>query len=138
MSKGKKTKKTPRPDHGGRFIPGWGARDAHHERVDIVLDDVKVREYGERVLALDAEVAERKDKVATLKREIQERHRDRDELVEGMVRRHVSRFMEVFKFADDAAGTVSLYDATTDELLQVREMDEHEAQLHLGDEAEES
>jgi ribosomal protein L17 len=144
MAARKKAEKPKRPEHPGRFIPGerWeGERGESNERVQITLDAERTKAYRERVIELEKESALQSSKVSEEKRKLAELKRESDELTTAIIHGHLEARRDVFKFVDDEAQTVSLYDAKTDELLQVRPMLDYERQENMdlkGDEGEDA
>lgn len=138
----RKSKKSQRPEHPGRFIPGYAENDAHWgERIVRELDDAGVRAMGEAAKKLLADIALKEAALAESKREIAGLKRQEAECVRAMVERREDRRHEgpVYLYANDEAGTVDVYDAKTDALLCTREINDYERQESMdldGDGAE--
>lgn len=126
-----KRKKKPVPQHEGRMLKGYGDDGVHYgEQIERDLDDAGVRAMGEKAKKLLAQIGEKEAALAGAKREVADLKRQESECVRAMVERREYRYHhgQVYLFADDAAGTVSVYDAETDELLCVRKIEDHERQ----------
>lgn len=141
MARKSKSKKQ-RPEHPGRFIPGYGENESHWgQQVVRELDDAGVRKMGERAKQLLEDIALKEAALSEAKREISGLKRQEAECVRAMVERREDRRHEGFAYlyAIDEAGTVDVYDAETDELLCTRPLEDWERQESMdldGDEGD--
>jgi len=132
MPRKSKKSKVAAPEKPGRLIKGYGEGGSHDfEEVEIALDDAKVREYGERIKELDTKRSKKADEATALKQELTGIRREIDELTHAVVYRVHSDRRSVWKYADDEAGMVSLYDRESGELLQTRPWDVWERQEEM-------
>ena len=129
-----------RPEVPGRLIKDWDGEEIHDESVAIAMTDAVLRKVADEMKDVSAQVEAAAVEVREAKEKMRPLEQRRRQLVEAIAHGTLSEDCDVFKFADDEAGTVTLYDAKTHEALQTREMQYYERQEEAfaegGDEAE--
>jgi hypothetical protein len=138
----KSSKKAQRPEKPGRFIQGHGDDESSEETIAFAIDDKQLRKIADELKELGARITEKNEAIKEAKAELAPNLSRHKLLVQALALGTLEERLEVFMFADDAAGTVAMYDRKTHELLGTRELRHWERQESMDfdddlDEAEE-
>jgi septal ring factor EnvC (AmiA/AmiB activator) len=127
----KRSAKPSIPTKPGRFIAGYEDDSTSFEEVQIALDDSMLRRVADELKQVKATLDEGKKKMDDIKAELRDPQRRYTDLLAAISTGALTEGRNVWKFADDDAATVSLYDQSTYELLQTRPIAYWERQQDL-------
>jgi len=127
----KRKEKPTVPDLPGRFIAGYEDDKTTYTKVEIAMTDTVLRRVADELKQVKVKLDEGKQKVDAIKAELREPQSRYTALLNAISTGTLSEDRNVWKFADDEAGTVTLYDAINCEPLQTRELDYWERQESL-------
>jgi hypothetical protein len=127
----KRNNKPTVPDLPGRFIPGYEDDQTHNGKVNIVMTDTMLRRVADELKQVKASLDEYKQRIDAIKAESRDPSNRYRVLLDAISSGTLSEHRDVWRFADDEAGTVSLYDALNCELLETRAMERWERQENL-------
>ena len=132
----KRKNKLTVPDLPGRFIPGYEDDKTSYTKVEIAMTDPMLRRVADELKQVKVTLDEGKKKMDAIKAELRDPQSRYTSLLNAISTGTLTEDRNVWRFADDAAGTVTLYDALNCEPLQTRELDfwERQESLDLDDE----
>lgn len=130
-----------RPDKPGRFLEGYEDDGSSYETVVIPMTDVELRKAADELRSVSAIVTEKQEAISELKLAMREPQARMKQLLEAISKGELEESRAVWKFADDEAGTVTLYDHLTYEPLANRVLTMWERQERMefeedGDDSE--
>lgn len=131
----KRKNKLTVPDLPGRFIPGYEDDKMTHTKVEIAMTDPMLRRVADELKQVKVTLDEGKKKMDAIKAELRDPQSRYASLLNAISTGTLTEDRNVWRFADDAAGTVTLYDALNCEPLQTRELEfwERQESLDLDD-----
>ena len=128
----KSKKKAETPEHPGRLLKHWYGEDhAVMEDITYPLGEKELLETAMSVQVIEDVIAEKSKVLAEAKAAVAGFKKNRDELIRRLVTRQFSEPLEVLRYADDATGIVTLYDAGTHEKVGERPLGPHERQEEM-------
>lgn len=128
----KRKNKLTVPDLPGRFIPGYEDDKTSYTKVEIVMTDPMLRRVADELKQVKTTLDEGKKKMDAIKAELRDPQSRYSALLNAISTGTLTEDRNVWKFADDAAGTITLYDALNCEPLQTRGIDFWERQENLN------
>ena len=131
----KRKNKLTVPDLPGRFIPGYEDDKTSYTKVEIAMTDPMLRRVADELKQVKVTLDEGKKKMDAIKAELRDPQSRYTSLLNAISTGTLLENRFVWRFADDAAGTVTLYDALNCEPLQTRELEfwERQESLDLDD-----
>ena len=132
----KRKNKLTVPDLPGRFIPGYEDDKTSYTKVEIAMTDPMLRRVADELKQVKVTLDEGKKKMDAIKAELRDPQSRYTSLLNAISTGTLTENRNVWRFADDAAGTVTLYDALNCEPLQTRELEFWERQENLDLDAE--
>ena len=132
----KRKNKLTVPDLPGRFIPGYEDDKTSYAKVEIAMTDPMLRRVADELKQVKVTLDEGKKKMDAIKAELRDPQSRYASLLNAISTGTLTEDRNVWRFADDKAGTVTLYDALNCEPLQTRELEfwERQESLDLDDE----
>ena len=119
------------PNKPGRFIPGYEDDQTSNEHVELPVSDAMLRQMADELKGLKVTLDEKKAELAKVKDTMREPESRYRELLEAISTGKLSEWRDVYRFADDEANTVALYDKDTLELIATREISSWERQQDM-------
>ena len=131
----KRKNKLTVPDLPGRFIPGYEDDKTTYTKVEIAMTDPMLRRVADELKQVKVTLDEGKKKMDAIKAELRDPQSRYASLLNAISTGTLTEDRNVWRFADDKAGTVTLYDALNCEPLQTRELEfwERQESLDLDD-----
>ncbi len=131
----KRKNKLTVPDLPGRFIPGYEDDKTTYTKVEIAMTDPMLRRVADELKQVKVTLDEGKKKMDAIKAELRDPQSRYASLLNAISTGTLTEDRNVWRFADDTAGTLTLYDALNCEPLQTRELEfwERQESLDLDD-----
>lgn len=131
----KRKNKLTVPDLPGRFIPGYEDDKTSFTKVEIAMTDPMLRRVADELKQVKVTLDEGKKKMDAIKAELRDPQSRYASLLNAISTGTLTEDRNVWRFADDTAGTLTLYDALNCEPLQTRELEfwERQESLDLDD-----
>jgi len=131
----KRKNKLTVPDLPGRFIPGYEDDKTSYTKVEIAMTDPMLRRVADELKQVKVTLDEGKKKMDAIKAELRDPQSRYASLLNAISTGTLTEDRNVWRFADDTAGTLTLYDALNCEPLQTRELEfwERQESLDLDD-----
>lgn len=119
------------PDKPGRFVKGYEDDGSSFEHVNVAIEDGNLRRFADELRQATAEVEALKAEINAIKLKMDDPKRRADRLLRAITTGVLQDNRRVWKFADDEKGTMNLYDHTTYDLLEQREIESWERQEEI-------